>query len=644
MDELAAAAGKDPVAFGLALLDKNERAAGVLELAADMAGWERPARAGSARGIAVHESFGSFVAQVADVSMTDGKVKVERVVCAVDCRIAVDPDVIRAQMEGCIGFALGAMHHSEIEIKGGRAAQRNFDTYRSLRIHEMPTIEVHIVASTAAPTGVGEPGVPPPAPAVANAVAKLGRPRVRRLPLTRSGLVTTSGTQAARPGGSADTGNAGLRHIAKSHTFADLAMNRPPSASVFPGQLAWENAGTSRIPFMSYTSDALHKLELERFFYRDHWCYVGLEAEIPSPGDFKRTVVGERSVILVRDMDGQVNVVENVCAHRGMSFCRERHGNRKDFTCPYHQWNYSLKGDLQGVPFRRGVKQGGVVQGGMPADFKPADNGLTKLKAAVRGGVVFASFDHDVEPLEDFLGAKVLAYFDRLFDGRALKLLGYNRQRIPGNWKLMQENIKDPYHPGLLHTWFVTFGLWRADNKSQLVMDDHHRHAAMISTRGQTGQADEVTQVASFKADMKLEDPRFLDIVAEPWWGGPTAVMTTVFPSVIFQQQVNSVSTRHIQPDGHGAFDFVWTHFGFADDSDEMIQRRLRQANLFGPAGFVSADDGEVIELSQQGFEQKPFHRTLAELGGTGVGDTDHMVTETLIRGMYEYWRKVMEA
>jgi salicylate 5-hydroxylase large subunit len=112
---------------------------------------------------------------------------------------------------------------------------------------------------------------------------------------------------------------------------------------------------------------------------------------------------------------------------------------------------------------------------------------------------------------------------------------------------------------------------------------------------------------------------------------------------VILQQQVNSVSTRHIQPDGHGAFDFVWTHFGFADDSDEMTERRLRQANLFGPAGFVSADDGEVIELSQQAFESRPSHRTLAELGGRDVADADHMVTETLIRGMYRYWREVME-
>ena len=103
-----------------------------------------------------------------------------------------------------------------------------------------------------------------------------------------------------------------------------------------PPALAWPGAGTSRIPFAAYTSEALHRRELERFFYKNHWCYVGLEAEIANPGDFKRTVVGERSVVLVRAQDGEIHVVENVCAHRGMSFCRERHGNRKDFTCPYH--------------------------------------------------------------------------------------------------------------------------------------------------------------------------------------------------------------------------------------------------------------------------------------------------------------------
>jgi salicylate 5-hydroxylase large subunit len=405
----------------------------------------------------------------------------------------------------------------------------------------------------------------------------------------------------------------------------------------------WETEGTSRIPFRVYTDAQLHQRELEAFFYKNHWCYIGLEAEIPNVGDFKRTAIGERSVVMSRAEDGSANVFENVCAHRGMQFCRERHGNRKEFVCPYHQWSYTLKGDLQGVPFRRGVKQDGKVNGGMPADFKTEENGLNKLRVATRGGVVFATFDRAMESFEEFVGEAVLAYFDRMFDGRELKILGYNRQRIPGNWKLMQENIKDPYHPGLLHTWFVTFGLWRADNKSELKMDKHFRHAAMISTRGNAQAMNEVSKVSSFKETMKLHDARFLDIVPEAWWNGPTAVMTTLFPSVILQQQVNSVSTRHIQPRGNGEFDFVWTHFGYEDDTHEMTERRLRQSNLFGPAGFVSADDGEVIELSQKGFEQKPDHRALAELGGREVGDTDHMVTETLIRGMYAYWRKVMQ-
>ena len=413
---------------------------------------------------------------------------------------------------------------------------------------------------------------------------------------------------------------------------------------VFQPAHAWENEGSSRIPFWAYTDEAVYKKELDRLFYKNHWSYIGLEAEVPNPGDFKRTVVGERSVVMTRDMDGELHVIENVCAHRGMQFCRERHGNKKELVCPYHQWNYSLKGDLQGVPFRRGIKQDGKVNGGMPKEFKTEDHGLTKLKVATRGGVVFASFDHEVESFEDYLGPTILSYFDRLFNGRKLTILGYNRQRIPGNWKLMQENIKDPYHPGLLHTWFVTYGLWRADNKSELKMDEHFRHAAMISTRGTGGKKDEVTQgVTSFKENMEVLDKRLIDIVPEAWWDGPTAVMMTIFPSVIFQQQVNSVSTRHIQPNGHDSFDFIWTHFGFEDDTPEMTERRLIQANLFGPAGFVSADDGEVIELSQFGFEQKPSHRTLAELGGYECENTDHMVTETLIRGMYRYWRKVME-
>jgi len=186
MDELATAAGKDPVAFRLALLGDKPRHAAVLKLAADKSGWGKPLPAGKARGVAVHESFDSVVAQVAEVSLTaQGKPRVERVTVAVDCGLAINPDVVRAQMEGGVGFALSAALYNEITIEHGHVKQSNFHDYRSLRIEDMPHVDVHIMASAAPPTGVGEPGVPPLAPAVANALFQLTGERVRRLPFAR---------------------------------------------------------------------------------------------------------------------------------------------------------------------------------------------------------------------------------------------------------------------------------------------------------------------------------------------------------------------------------------------------------------------------------------------------------------------------
>ncbi|MGE0665905.1 MAG: molybdopterin cofactor-binding domain-containing protein [Sphingomonadales bacterium] len=189
IDELATAAGADPVEYRLRLLKDDARKAAVLKLAADKAGWSRPAPEGRFRGVAVHHSFGSYVAEIAEVSVTDGRIKVKRVVCAVDCGVAINPDNIAAQMEGGIGYGLGAILHDEITLKDGAVEQANFDGYGSLRITEMPKIEVHIVPSKEKPTGVGEPGVPPIGPAVANAVFKATGKRVRSLPFAKHGLV-----------------------------------------------------------------------------------------------------------------------------------------------------------------------------------------------------------------------------------------------------------------------------------------------------------------------------------------------------------------------------------------------------------------------------------------------------------------------
>jgi len=186
IDEVAHAAGQDGFTFRRNLLDQHPRMKAVLELAAEKAGWSTPLPPGKGRGIAVAEAFKTFVAQVAEVSVDkDGQVKVDRVVCALDCGTPINPDIIAAQMEGGIGFGLGAILYGAITLKDGRIEQDNFNAYRVLRINEMPKVEVHIVPSAEPPTGVGEPGVAPVGPAVANAIFAATGKRHYVLPFTR---------------------------------------------------------------------------------------------------------------------------------------------------------------------------------------------------------------------------------------------------------------------------------------------------------------------------------------------------------------------------------------------------------------------------------------------------------------------------
>lgn len=194
LDRLAAESKQDPVALRLKLLGKHPRHTAVLRLAAEKAGWGEPLAAGKpgerrGRGVAVHESFHSFVAQVAEVTVkADGSVKVDRIVSAVDCGLAINPDNVRAQVEGSVGFALSAALHGEITLKDGVVEQGNFGDYAPIRIDEMPKVEVHIVQSAENPTGIGEPGVPPVAPAVANAIAAATGRWLTRLPFQADAL------------------------------------------------------------------------------------------------------------------------------------------------------------------------------------------------------------------------------------------------------------------------------------------------------------------------------------------------------------------------------------------------------------------------------------------------------------------------
>ncbi len=398
----------------------------------------------------------------------------------------------------------------------------------------------------------------------------------------------------------------------------------------------WPAEGPSRIPYWVYNSQEIYDLEQERIFGKS-WSYVALEAEIPNAGDFIRSTVGDKSVVVTRDAAGSINVFANRCAHRGVEFCRHDRGNTKTFTCPYHQWAYDSSGMLIGMPFRRGYKG----KGGMPTDFALAEHGAQALAVAVRNGVIFASFDHTLESFEDYLGKDMLGYFDRVFDGRKLELLGYQRQRIACNWKFMFENLKDPYHASVLHVFLITFGLFRLDQESAVHMDPTGRHSALISRKGEQGLNAATAEMANFRADLKLNDPRLLDPVRE-FPGDMTVVMQTIFPNLIVQQQSNTLAMRQLVPRGPKHFDLNWTFFGYADDTPEMRQRRIRQANLMGPSGLVSVDDSEVIAMSQKGADSSIGRDAIAEMGGRNVENSDHMITEAGIRGFYQTYIKMM--
>jgi len=404
--------------------------------------------------------------------------------------------------------------------------------------------------------------------------------------------------------------------------------------------LAWPTADASRIPLWVYSDPENYRRELERVFYGPSWHYVGVDCEVPNPGDYKRAMIGERSVLMVRAKDGAINVLLNSCAHRGTEICQKQFGSGPILRCPYHQWSYDFEGNLTGVPFRRGVKG----QGGFGEDFDPAQHGLRRLRAETVNGAVFATFDAGVKPFADYIGPDMMRYLTRVFSGKKLRVVGYQRQRLKGNWKLYMENIKDPYHATLLHVFLISFGIYRIDQIGVTEQDAetgaHCVFASMRNNRADTAGAEEMQRL---KADYELQDPRMIIPVKE-FPDDISIMIQTLFPDLIVQQQTNSLQLRYVIPLGPDAFELSWTYLGYEDDDAEMRLRRLRQANLTGPSGYISVDDSEVMEFSGAGVRANPGRVALAELDGKSPWPTKerHMVTESAIRGFYHHYRNVM--
>ncbi len=402
----------------------------------------------------------------------------------------------------------------------------------------------------------------------------------------------------------------------------------------------WPTLDYSRVPYRLYHDAEAYEREQERIFRGPTWHFLALAAEIPGNGDFRATQVGDTPVIVNRDASGAIHAFVNRCAHRGALVRRESSGNATEHTCIYHQWCYRLDGSLNSIPFRRGIRG----KGGLDAGFDMAGHGLRKLRVASINGALFGTLADHAEPLEDYLGAPVLAQLRRLFD-RPVRVLGYNRQRIRANWKLYAEKTRDNYHASLLHEFLVTFGLDRSTQVGGVTMDARHRHN--ITWAEADSDTAEVASEAYGEARVRsnyltLREPelvRFRRERADPL----NLAVTSVFPGAVFVQIGNSLAVRQIRPRGVDEVEIFQTMLGYEDDPPEMVLHRLRQANLVGPAGLVSMEDGEAIELAHRASRPDGDGMTVIELGGAGViSDRDYRVTDVPLRGFWSYYAELL--
>jgi anthranilate 1,2-dioxygenase large subunit len=402
----------------------------------------------------------------------------------------------------------------------------------------------------------------------------------------------------------------------------------------------WPARDYSRVPYRFYHDTEIYIREQERIFGGPVWSFLGLDAEIPQPGDFRATWVGDTPVIYNRDRAGVVRAFVNRCAHRGALVRRELRGNAEQHICIYHQWCYGLDGSLLAIPFRRGIRG----KGGLDASFDMGAHGLRQLKVGSINGVLFGTLAQEAEPLEDYLGAPILAQLHRLF-ARPVRVLGYNRQRIRGNWKLYAENTRDNYHASLLHEFLVTFGLDRSTQVGGVTMDPRHRHN--VTWAEAESDTDEFARAAYTSAQVRsdflsLKEPALVAFHPEHADKLNIAI-TSVFPSAVFVQISNSLGVRQIRPRGVDEVEVFQTMLGYQDDPPEMTLHRLRQANLVGPAGLVSMEDGEAIEIAHRASKAEPDRTTVIELGGGGViSDRDYRVTDVPLRGFWSYYAELL--
>ena len=398
---------------------------------------------------------------------------------------------------------------------------------------------------------------------------------------------------------------------------------------------AWP-AGLTRVPYWVYRDPEVARDEQARVFEGPSWHYLCLEIEVPEVGDYRATMMGTMPVVVARAENGDVVAFENRCAHRGSLICLDDSGNGKDFQCVYHAWRYDLRGNLTSIAFRRGVNG----KGGMPEDFDMSAHGPRKLRVAVLCGLVFGTLSFDAPDIESYIGPEVMVRLRRVLHKKA-EVIGRFTQVLPNNWKLYMENVRDTYHASLLHTFFATFRITRLSQGGGVMVGENGVAHASTTLASPKGPDDSYAGMRSDNQGFQLQDPTFLEAVAE-FDDNINLQILSVFPGFILQQIHNALAVRQIVPRGVDSMDLNWTYLGFADDTPELRAMRLRQANLAGPAGFVSMEDGAVGGFVQRGIAAAGQENSVMEMGGSTAEGAETRATEASVRGFWKAWRAQM--
>ena len=407
----------------------------------------------------------------------------------------------------------------------------------------------------------------------------------------------------------------------------------------FDRGIAWPSNGISEVPFRLYTDPEQYRLEQERIFKGPTWSYLCLAAEIPEPGDWVATTIGEVAVVVARGQDGAVNAFVNRCAHRGNLLCLTGKGHANEITCIYHGWSYDLAGRLNAVAFEHGIRR----QGGMPPEFRKEEHHLQRLRVAELSGLVFGTFSDEVEDLESYLGPLVVGGIRRVLN-RPAAIIGRSTQILPNNWKLYAENVKDTYHASILHAFLTTFRINRLSQPGSINIDDsggNHFSQAKLDYAAEDAEY-KAAQLRS-DTDLKLQDNSVVESIDE--YGDSVSVqILTVFPNMVLQQIRNTIAVRVLKPRGVDRAELDWIHLGFADDDDAMTERRLRQGNLVGPAGYIALEDGCVGGFVQRALHYNDDEAGVVMMGGHDAQSQTFRASEAAIRGFWKKYRALMGA